>query len=123
MSNYQPHILGKAAEQAVCQHLSQHGLQLVESNYQCRFGEIDLIMNDKNILVFIEVRMRKHHSHSSGLESVDFFKQKKIINTATFYLQQKRLLNKSTCRFDVVGVKQCQGKFEFEWIKQAFEAY
>jgi putative endonuclease len=118
--NYQPHKFGKIAEDGVREHLQQQGLQLVERNYYCRLGEIDLIMRDKSCLVFVEVRARTNGSFADSLESVDFRKQQKIIKTATFYLQQQRLMDKINSRFDVVAVNGRADSLEFHWVKNAF---
>lgn len=112
--------LGQAAEQQAANYLSRHGLQLIQRNYQCRMGEIDLIMRDKNCLVFVEVRYRHQDSHGHGVETVTFMKQKKLIRTASFYLQQKNLWEKVPCRFDVVAIANAENR-DILWIKDAFQ--
>lgn len=108
---------GSLAEDLACNYLSKQGLTLVSRNYYCRLGEIDLIMRDKSYLVFIEVRYRNNSSFGSGAESVTLSKQAKLIKTAQFYLQQKKLIDKISCRFDVISVKDRE---KIEWIKNAF---
>jgi len=121
MTDYNLKQLGNTAENQVCQYLQQQKLELICRNFRCNFGEIDLIMQDKDLLVFVEVRMRTNQDYASALESVTRHKQRKIIRTALFYLQQNNLLNKVNCRFDVVAVEQQQPKPEFNWIKDAFQ--
>ena len=120
LSEYFPHCFGKFAENAACNYLKKHGLKLIMRNYSCRYGEIDIIMWDKEILVFVEVRARTNQNFLASLESINCAKQNKIIKTAIFYLQQKRQLNKIFYRFDVVAVKQIEGKLKFHWIQNAF---
>ena len=93
-TEYHPHRFGRYAEEQVCQYLQRQGLQLVESNYTCRCGEIDLIMRDQDCFVFVEVRARAGHSFRDSLESVDYQKQHKVIRAATYYLQKVMTLGK-----------------------------
>ena len=79
---------GQYAEQLACDHLEKEGLRLVQKNYHCPMGEIDLIMKDKEMLVFVEVRYRKNTQYGSGAESVNGPKQKKLLSTAMHYLQR-----------------------------------
>ena len=120
MKQYHPHRFGKYAEGQVCQYLQQRGLILVERNYRCKYGEIDVVMQDKDYMVFVEVRARASQDFLISLESIDRNKQYKIIQAATFYLQQKQQLDKVFCRFDVVAVKQQNERLQFHWIKDAF---
>jgi putative endonuclease len=115
--------IGKIAENNACNYLQQHGLKLIANNYLCKLGEIDLIMQDKNCLVFVEVRTRDNKSLVNSLESIDQHKQRKIIKTANYYLQQKKLMNKIPCRFDVVAVNQKENNVQYHWIKQAFDTW
>lgn len=108
---------GAQAEDHACAFLQQCKLKLIERNYQCLFGEIDLIMRDRDdTLVFIEVRSRKNLSYADPIESISWAKQKKIIKSATHYLQKRKWFDKVHCRFDVVGITGDQ----LEWIKNAF---
>ena len=118
--NYIPHKLGKFAEDLACKHLKKRGLKLIARNYRCALGEIDLIMNDDSVFVFVEVRLRSVSSYIDGLESITFSKQQKIIRTASHYLQRNDLLNKVECRFDVISVRRDKKQFACEWVKQAF---
>ncbi|MBU0456339.1 MAG: YraN family protein [Pseudomonadota bacterium] len=122
---YPRHQLGKKAEHAAKQHLEQHGLQCIEANYFCKYGEIDLIMKDKThdndlCIVFVEVRMKTDNSFVSSLESITRKKQMKIIRSAAHYLQKQKWFDKVRCRFDVVGVESLDAELHFHWIKNAF---
>lgn len=108
---------GTEAEAAICHFLLQQGLKLIEKNYRCAGGEIDLIMQEHDMVVFIEVRLRENNSFGHPIETVTWYKQRKLTKAALLYLQKKQWLNKKNCRFDVVGVNNNQ----IEWIKNAFD--
>ena len=110
---------GRKAEQLALDLLTSSKLKLVCKNYQCRYGEIDLIMKDSNTLVFVEVRYRKSQQYGGAIESIDTKKQNKLRLTASHYLQK----NKSSlnARFDVVLLSSLTSKNEINWIKSAFE--
>ena len=118
---YKNNKVGAPFENMAKEYLQKHGLNLVVSNYRCRYGEIDLIMNDDITLVFVEVRKRTSSHHGSPLETVDYFKQQKIIRTAYSYLQDSQLYETRPCRFDVVGVTLLEGKYHLEWCQHAYE--
>jgi putative endonuclease len=112
--------IGKLAEDAACRYLQMHGFTLIDRNYQCKIGEIDLIMQDKEHIVFVEVRHRESNDHGSGLESIDKRKMNRIIRTATLYLQDKEWLFKVHSRFDVISMFGPIHTAQIEWIKNAF---
>ena len=92
---------GTKAENDALIFLQGQGLIPVTRNFRCRLGEIDLIMQDGNTLVFIEVRKRKNRLYGGAAASITPAKQQKIIKTAYFYLQRYKTL--PACRFDVVA--------------------
>lgn len=108
---------GAQAEQLAAQFLQRQGLKLVQANYHCRFGEIDLILRDKEDLVFAEVRQRRSSDFGASAASIDARKQQKIILTAQHYLSS--LSHTPPCRFDAVLL---DAGGNIEWIKSAFEA-
>lgn len=113
---------GKAAEQAAADYLHQRGLTLLESNFHCRQGELDLIMEDGSTLVFVEVRSRQAGALVSAAESVNWRKQQRLIMAARFYMHRYRC-HERLCRFDVVCVSTgASGPGKFHWIKDAFDA-
>ncbi len=112
-------ILGSRAEKLAAKHLRRSGLSLIRQNYRCRLGELDLIMQDQEYLVFVEVRHRKSQSHGGALESVDYRKQKKLRRAAESYLLEFKLHNQAA-RFDVVCVDGTLTKPNIQWIKNAF---
>jgi putative endonuclease len=112
---------GELAELQALDYLNRHGLKLVERNYRCKLGEIDLILQDQHdTLVFVEVRYRQSAAFGSALESITPSKQRKLLATARQYLQLKRLDQR--CRFDVVALNG-SGHPRTEWIKNAFQHY
>jgi putative endonuclease len=126
--------VGTQAELAAARFLSNRGLTLVTRNFRCRYGEIDLILHDRNVLVFVEVRVRNSIKFGGAAASIDAKKQGKLITTAQYYLS--KLSHIPPCRFDAVLLKSPQPNtkfsdldisFEFkdseiEWIKNAFSA-
>lgn len=109
--------IGKEHEDLACEYLKQQGLQLKASNVRFKVGEIDLIMLDKEQLVFIEVRFRQGNLFGGAAASVDHFKQTKLIKAASLYLQQEFGNNPPSCRFDVIAMENNK---QIQWIKNAF---
>lgn len=114
--------IGIAAESLACDYLLQQGLDLLERNYRTPRGEVDLIMQDHDHMVFVEVRFRRNHRFGSGADSVHASKQDKLIKTALYYLQQHPKLAKRPVRFDVVSITTINGQPDIDWIKDAFQA-
>jgi len=118
---------GDYTESLACQFLEKKGFKLITRNFHCRLGEIDLIMQDNNYLVFVEVRYRCSNDYGSGAESITLNKQAKLIKTASVYLQQHAKLSKYPARFDVVSISgfietDNIENINFNWIKNAFGA-
>jgi putative endonuclease len=109
-------LLGQSAEARAEAFLKTHGLTLVARNWRCRFGEIDLVMQDGSTLVFVEVRMRSRSDFGGAAASVTLAKQKKLLAAARQYLSTLKTL--PPCRFDVVALS---GNAAPEWIKSAFD--
>lgn len=114
--NNQKRAIGELAEKKARDFLLANGLKFVTQNYHCAYGEIDLIMRDGDEIVFVEVRLRTHSDYGTALESIDHNKQKKLLTTATHYLQKYGWLDKVSCRFDVIGYSDT----DIDWIKDAF---
>ncbi len=114
-SNYS----GQNAEQLALDHLQQQGLTLLERNYRCRGGEIDLIMQEAKSLVFVEVRYRVNDAFGSALESVNRPKQQRLRLAANHYLSTHPAAARQPARFDVVGIsgKRCR----IDWVRNAFD--
>lgn len=114
--------VGNEAELLACNYLQQHGLKLICKNYRTKQGELDLIMEDDRMLVFIEVRLRHNPLYGSGAETVTRSKQDKLIKAALYYLQQNPTYASWPNRFDVVSIASMTQHPDIEWIKNAFMA-
>jgi putative endonuclease len=110
---------GEAAERRALDYLIRQGLKLIAANYRSRFGEIDLILRDGEVLVFAEVRMRKNNDFGGARASITAAKQAKLIKTANQYLTQ--FARPPQCRFDAV-LLGAPNNSAIEWIKNAFSS-
>ncbi|GHA05765.1 UPF0102 protein [Arenicella chitinivorans] len=110
---------GNHAEDLAVRYLRKRRLTLVERNYFCKVGELDLIMMHFDYLVFVEVRHRRDNHFGGALESVDQFKQAKLRRAAEHYLQATKNTD-CPCRFDILCVNGNLNQPEFEWIRNAF---
>lgn len=110
---------GVQAEQHAAAYLQRHGLRLLAQNYRSRSGEIDLVMQDGDTLVFVEVRLRSHADFGGAAGSIDQHKQRRIVRTAEHYLA--KLPHLPPCRFDALLMEDTLGK-NLVWLKNAFGA-
>ncbi len=111
------HLLrGEKSEQQACHYLLAQGLQLIEKNFQCKQGELDLIMRDDKTIVIVEVRYRQSNKYGGALESITKKKQSRIIASTEYYLLKNKI--NSLIRFDVVAMS---GDRDINWIKNAFQ--
>ena len=106
---------GRQWEQAALAHLRRHGLALVEANFQCKAGEIDLVMRDGDTLVFVEVRQRAGMAHGGAAASITPAKIRRLVRAAQLYLM--RLPKTPPCRFDVVAIDAGQ----LAWLRNVIE--
>jgi putative endonuclease len=114
---------GQLAEDKALVYLQQRGLKLVERNFRCKGGEIDLILTEpaphkgaQELLVFVEVRQRSSQRFGGAAASVTSGKQARLILAAQVFLQRYRY--PPACRFDVLAMDDKN----MDWIKQAFDA-
>ncbi|UXI01635.1 YraN family protein [Photobacterium sp. TY1-4] len=106
---------GQAYEQLAEQYLHRQGLHPVCRNFQCRGGEIDLIMRDRRCLVFIEVKFRQRPHYGSAAETVNWRKLQRLKRAALFWLQRNGLAAEHTeFRFDVVAIQGTEQ--HIEWL-------
>ena len=112
---------GSRAEQLARRFLEQQGLQFKQANFRCKRGEIDLIMQDGETLVFVEVRYRGNSRFGSAAETVDQHKQRKLVTTALFYLQSKPELAQQASRFDVIAISGDSGSPQIDWHSNAIQ--
>jgi putative endonuclease len=113
---------GNHGEKPALNHLVEQGLMLVEQNFSSRYGEIDIIMRDSDEWVFVEVRMRQSQAFGGGLESVTRSKQRKLINTAEYYIQKHYKTHFESCRFDIIEIGGQLDEPHLNWIQDAFWA-
>jgi putative endonuclease len=115
-----PGDVGATAEQAALEFLMRHGLSLVAQNYRTKAGEIDLIMRDGNVLVFVEVRYRSRDDYGAPEETIAAPKRRKITRAAAHYLTT--LLEVPDCRFDVITLLgDSPARHDCEWLQGAFD--
>lgn len=108
--------LGSRFEMEVAAFLEKNGFTILEQNYRCRSGEIDLIARDGSYLVFVEVKYRRDASAGAALEAVDRRKAAQVRRTAQYYLYENRCPETTPSRFDVAAVDGGQ----ITYIRDAF---
>jgi putative endonuclease len=107
---------GAAAEELAAVFLEGQGLRIVERNYRCRFGEIDLVARSGAVLVFVEVRARTSEAFGGAAGSITAAKRRRLVAAARHYLAARR--RERACRFDVVLVRGAGQRIE--WLTDAF---
>ena len=115
---YQRHETGKIGEDIAAEYLQQIGYQIIERNFECKQGEIDIIATDKEELVFVEVKTRTGEIYGKPKEAVDRAKKKHIYKSAEYYIYLKHLENRPI-RIDVIEVYKRKEKYVLNHIKQA----
>lgn len=111
--------IGAEQEQQARRYLERAGLQWIASNFRCRSGEIDLIMQDGDCWVFVEVRYRRDARFGGAAASVTRQKQQKLLRTAALWLLGRNgSFDTVNCRFDIIAIT---GR-ELEWLPDAFHA-
>ena len=111
---------GDDAERRAERWLTRQGLRLIERNHHCRAGEIDLIMDDQDSVVFVEVRARAARALVDAASSVTRTKQRRIVQAARHFLAGRRDLWQRACRFDVMAMDGDQSDPDIRWIRDAF---
>jgi len=114
------HAVGKAGEEVAIQYLRQQGYQVLERNYRCRFGEIDLIARDGSTLAFIEVKTRRSQTFGPAAAAVTLAKQRHLVKASQVYLTRTHKVYE-LCRFDVVTIELDAHTPRIELIKDAFQ--
>jgi len=111
------HDRGVIAEALACRFLKKKGLILLCRNFIMKMEEIDLIMQDNDVIVFVEVKYRTHHDFIKPVQTINKSKQQRLTRTALFYLQSVKKYKPFKARFDMIGVS---GNEKIEWIKNIF---
>ena len=105
--NFYKKFLGRAGEQKALEYLLKAGYKLLEKNYKTHLGEIDLIVKDESVIVFVEVKTRLSDDFGAPAEAVTKRKQEKYFLVATQYLKQKHAMD-APSRFDVIEIENGQ---------------
>lgn len=114
-----PKAAGNTAEAHAAAHLMAHQLKLVERNFRCQLGEIDLIMRDGEHWVFVEVKYRKNEEFAAVVEQITPAQCQRIRRCAQFYLLSHQLDEHQTyIRFDVIAI--CEQPEQLYWLPDAF---
>ena len=112
---------GQQAEDAALDYLLDQGLTLLQRNYRCKGGEIDLVMKEGQTLVFVEVKHRSSERFGSPMEAIGRSKQRRLIVAAKYYLQAHKQCRQLMCRFDVVtSSRKAGGSADIIWLPNAF---
>ena len=115
---YVSHELGRIGENIIADYITKLGYKVVERNFECNQGEIDIIAKDKEELVFIEVKTRTDISYGEASEAVTNTKKRHLINSIKYYIYKQKLENQPI-RIDVAEVYINKGKVKVNYIKQA----
>ena len=110
---------GKQAEDEAVRLLRKAGYKILERNFTCKLGEIDIVASESGTLVFVEVRARSQTEFGLPQETVDDRKQRRLVRLAEFYLVHKKLGN-VCCRFDVAALTLSSDGWHLELIRNAF---
>lgn len=116
---YESHITGRVGEELAIKYLQNKGYKIIEKNFQCRQGEIDIIAKDKDEIVIIEVKTRKCLEYGKPAEAVNETKKKHIYKATEYYLYIKKL-EKAYVRIDVIEVYIKENKYYINHIKNIF---
>lgn len=117
--------IGRRGEELACRHLEAQGLRLLERNYRCRTGEIDLVLLDGGTLVLVEVRWRSTAGYGGAAATVGVRKQQRFIRAARHLLLARPAYRRLPARFDVVAIDPAAGgtgEPQLTWIRDAFRA-
>jgi putative endonuclease len=114
--------IGRRGEDAALRHLESAGLSLLERNYRCRGGEIDLVMQEGATLVLVEVRLRRSLEYGGAAASVGLRKQRRVALAAKHLMLRRPRYRRMPARFDVVAIESDTpgGAAEIRWIRDAF---
>lgn len=114
---YIRHEIGKLGENLAVKYLEQNEYKVIEKNFECRQGEIDIIAINKNELVFIEVKTRTNIKYGKPVDAVDLKKRKHLIKAVEYYLYSRHLEDEFV-RIDVIEIYLYQTKYKVNHIKQ-----
>lgn len=112
--------LGKKGEELAIGFLKKNGYRIIQKNYVCKLGEMDIIARDKDTLVFVEVKTRRSNQFGPPQLAVNLSKQTKLSKVALNFLKENKIEDVKA-RFDVVAIELNPNQNKIELIKDAFE--
>ena len=115
--------IGAWAEELAWQHMSEQGWTLIERNFFCQGGELDIIAQKDHVLAFVKVKYRKNNHMGGAIASISPAKKRHLIHSAKVFLLRYPLLNKLDCRFNVMAISGSNGphtQVQIQWIDNAF---
>lgn len=112
--------LGKRGEELARKFFNKNGFTIVDHNFRCRYGEIDLVLRKDKAFHFVEVKYRRTLEYGLPQEAVDKRKQKRIYNVALLWLKKRHLPLDSEIHFDVLAIHQNSSSIDYEFIENAF---
>jgi len=112
--------LGQKGEELALRFLKKNGYRIIQTNYSCKLGEVDIIAQEKDVLVFVEVKTRTSMAFGPPQLAVTPTKQHQLSKVALYFLKEKRIEDPKA-RFDVVAILLAPGIEEIELIKNAFD--
>lgn len=112
---------GSQFEDLALAHVQREGLVLLVRNFNSRFGELDLVLRDRETVVFLEVRYRRSQAFGGGLDSVSAAKRDRLGKAASLFLQANPRLAHHACRFDVMAISGSAAAPTFNWQRNAFD--
>ena len=113
-------LSGEAGEDLACDYLRARGYEILERNYRCRSGEVDIVAREGAATVFVEVKDRRGGSHGEGFEAVTFGKRRRLIRAARLYAASKGV-SERPIRFDVVSIDRADGRARVRHDQDAFD--
>lgn len=119
--------MGAWAENIAWQHMQQQGWQLIERNFFCKGGELDIVAQKHGVLAFVEVKYRRNRAMGGAIASLSASKQRHLIHSARVFLQRYPHLSQLDCRFDLIAITgskhQLNGstrQVQIQWLNNAF---
>lgn len=114
-------ILGNLGEDIACKFILDKGYEIIDRNFYCKQGEIDIIAKDKEFFVFIEVKTRKNKNYGRPIDAITFYKKKHFINSIEYYMYKYKFEN-IPVRIDVIEIyEKSKNKFFINHVKNAIE--
>ena len=112
---------GARYEDIAVAHIARSGLRLLARNFNCRHGELDLVMREGDVIVFAEVRYRRADGFGGAAASVGAAKRRRLIAAAQLFLQANPAYARLGCRFDVLALAGDPAHPSIEWLRDAFQ--